>query len=110
MELIRRGELPLTRFYTTDYIIDETLTFLSRVVKNHSLAVDVGKALLQSPLTSIIYVDQELFQMSWERFQSIERPNFTDCASFTAMDEAGVSHAFTYDSHFKTAGYRTLRD
>jgi len=110
MEMIRRGEIPFTRFYTTDYIIDETLTFLSRVVKNHGLAVEVGKALLGSPFTSIIYIDQDFFQRSWERFQSVEGPSFTDCASFTAMDDTGVNHAFTFDAHFKTAGYRTLGD
>lgn len=108
MEMISRGDIPFTRFYTTDYIFDETLTFLSRVVKNHGLAVEVGKALLESPFTSIINIDQDLFQKSWERFQSMEGPSFTDCASFTVMDDAGVRNAFSYDAHFRTAGYRTL--
>ena len=28
MDSIKSGKIPLTRFYTTDYIIDETLTFI----------------------------------------------------------------------------------
>ena len=107
-ELIRGGEIPFTRFYTTDYIVDEALTFLSLVVKRHDLAVEVGRALLQSPFTSIIYVGQGQFRKSWERFQAVEGPSFTDCTSFTVMDENGLGYAFTYDSHFRAAGFKTM--
>lgn len=110
MDMIRRGEIPFTRFYTTDYVIDETLTFLSLIVKDHDLAIEVGRALLKSPFTSIVHVDAELFHKSWERFQNIKGPSFTDCTSFTAMEENGLNPAFTYDSHFRAAGFRTMGD
>lgn len=62
MEKIKRGEIPLTRFYITDYIFDETITFIKCVLNNHELALKLGEALQTSPLTTIIWVDEELFR------------------------------------------------
>jgi len=108
MNAIRDGKIPFTRFYTTDYIIDETLTYMSRTLRNHDLAVEAGKALLNSPFTTIIHVDSVLFQKAWETFQVHPGPSFTDCASFAAMEINGLGQAFTYDSHFKTAGHNII--
>jgi len=49
MKKIREGEIPLTRFYTTDYILDETLTFIECVLSMHELAVRVGKPYRHHP-------------------------------------------------------------
>ena len=108
MDAIKDGGIPFTRFYTTDYIVDEALTYISCVVGDHSLAVKVGEALLTSPFTTLLRVDADLFQKAWEIFKGHERLSFTDCASFQAMRESGVAHAFSYDGHFKTAGFITI--
>jgi hypothetical protein len=110
MGALKDGQIPFTRFYTTDYILDETLTYMSRVLRNHGLAVEVGKALLNSPFTTVIHVDPDLFQKAWETFQTRQGLSFTDCTSFTAMELNGINQAFTYDSHFKAAGYNTICD
>jgi len=108
MDAIRDGRIPFTRFYTTDYIVDEALTYMSRVLRNHGLAVGVGKALLNSPFTTVIHVDPSIFQKAWETFQARQSLSFTDCTSFAAMELNGINQAFTYDSHFKTAGHNTI--
>jgi len=110
MDAIRDGSIPFTRFYTTDYVVDETLTYLSCVVRDHDLAVKVGEALLNSPFTSLLRVEADLFQKAWEMFRDHERLSFTDCISFQAMKENGVVHAFSYDNHFKTAGFTTVNN
>ena len=110
MDAIREGGIPFSRFYVTDYILDEVLTYFSCVVGNHSLAVKVGEALRTSPFTTMLHVDSELFQKAWERFKDHERLSFTDCISFQAMKENGVLQAFSFDSHFKTAGFSTIND
>ena len=108
MDAMRDGGIPFTRFYTTDYVIDETLTYISCVVGDHGLAVKVGEALLTSPFTSLLRVDDDLFRGAWEMFRGHEGLSFTDCVSFQAMREGGVVYAFSYDGHFKAAGFSTV--
>jgi len=38
MDKIRADDIPLTRFYVTDYILDETVTFIEMVLGKHQLA------------------------------------------------------------------------
>lgn len=108
MRKIERGEIPLTRFYITDYIFDETVTFIERVLKSHRLALDVGEALLSSPFTTIVRIDEEAFKEAWRRFAEEEGASFTDCSSFAVVDRLGIASAFTFDRHFKDAGFNIL--
>ena len=108
MRKIESGEVPLTRFYITDYIFDETITFMECVLKSHRLALDVGEALLSSPFTTMLRIDEKCFKDAWSRFAEIKRVSFTDCSSFAVMEKYGVTHAFTFDRHFKEAGFKSL--
>ncbi|MEM2962778.1 MAG: PIN domain-containing protein [Candidatus Bathyarchaeia archaeon] len=108
MERMRRGETPITRLYTTDYVIDETLTFIECVLKVHELAVEVGEALQTSPFTTIIKVDEETFTEAWHIFRKSRGYSFTDCTSFAAMKKYGITHAFTFDKHFRDAGFQPI--
>jgi predicted nucleic acid-binding protein len=108
MDAIRDGGIPFTRFYTTDYVVDEVLTYISCVIGDHGLAVRVGEALLTSPFTTLLRVDADLFQKAWEIFKGHEGLSFTDCASFQAMRDSGLVQAFSYDGHFKAAGFSII--
>jgi len=108
MEKIRRGEIPLTRFYITDYIFDEIIAFIECVLNRHELALNVGEALQTSPFTIIIRIDEELFMEAWSYFKENKGYSFTDCTSFNAMKKHGVTHAFTFDKHFRNAGFQTI--
>jgi len=108
MEKIRKGEIPLTRFYITDYIFDETVTFIECVLNRHELALNIGEALQTSPFTVIIRIDEDLFREAWNFFKENKGYSFTDCTSFHAMKKHGVTHAFTFDKHFQNAGFQTI--
>jgi len=108
MEKIKNGEIPLTRFYTTDYVLDETLTFIECVLRAHELAVQVGEALQASPFTTIIRIDEETFKEAWNIFKRSRGYSFTDCTSFIVMKRYGIAHAFTFDKHFREAGFRPI--
>jgi len=108
MKRIERGETPLTRFYTTDYILDETLTFIECVLGMHELAVEVGEALQTSPFTTIIRIDEEIFSEAWSIFRESRGYSFTDCTSFTVMKKYGIPIAFTFDRHFRDEGFQTI--
>jgi len=102
------GRTPLTRLYISDYIFDEAMTFIECVLRNHALAVDVGEALLSSPFTTVLRVEEDVFEEAWERFRDGEGLSFTDCSSFALMKRFGISHAFTFDRHFADAGFQAL--
>lgn len=108
MRDISSGRVPLTRFYVSDYIFDETTTFIECVLRDHGLALGVGDALLSSPFTTFLRVDEEIFQETWDRFKSSQGRSFTDCSSFVLMERNGVNHAFSFDEHFKDEGFQIL--
>ncbi len=108
MKKIKQGEISLTCFYLTDYIFDETITFIERVLGNHELALKVGEALQTSPYTTMIQVDEEIFREAWSFFKQNKGYSFTDCTSFQAMKKHSLNHAFTFDQHFRKAGFKTI--
>lgn len=105
---IRNGRIDFTKFITSDYVFDETLTFFESVLKDHELAVQVGEALLGSSYLYLNRVDPDVFEGGWERFRESTGMSFTDCTSMVIMDRLGVNTVFTFDSHFKNAGYNQL--
>jgi len=108
MDRIKSGDIPLTRFYISDYIFDETVTFMECVLKSHQLAWEVGEALLQSPFTTTLRIDEEVFKEAWIRFGEMQGVSFTDCSSFVVMERNGITHTFTFDKHFKEIGFKII--
>jgi predicted nucleic acid-binding protein len=102
------GELPLTKFFISDYVFEETVTVIECVLRKHDLAVEVGEALRSSPRTMILHVDEPTFEASWKLFMNMRDASFTDCTSFALMKSLGLQLAFTFDSHFKKAGIKTI--
>lgn len=93
---------------TTDYIFDETVTFL-RMRYGVETAVQCGNYLLTSPLITLVEVSAEMRQQAWDMFGAYTDKTwaFTDCTSFVAMQHEKIWHAFTFDEHFAQAGFQT---
>lgn len=97
-------------FYTSDYVFDEVVSVISRLAKNRGLAVKIGGYILGSKITRIVNVDEGIFNDAWSLFAKYRDKDwsFTDCTSFTIMEKFDIKSAFTFDKHFKQAGYRIL--
>jgi len=95
--------------YTSDYIMDETLTLL-RMRVGHSAAVDFGRLVLSSNVVKIITVSTARWQRAWELFQKYEDKDFsfTDCTSFVIMQELNLRDALAFDHHFRQMGFTLL--
>lgn len=102
------GEVPLTKFFTSDYVFDETVTVIECVLGRHDLAVRVGEALRESPRTEILLIDKDTFEASWKLFTTSRGLSFTDCTSLVLMKALGIQAAFTFDRHLKALGIRTM--
>ncbi len=102
------GEIPVTKFFISDYVFDETVTVLECLLGKHDLAMEVGEALKGSARTMRLHVDEPTFQASWELFRNTRGVSFTDCTSFALMKSFGLQAAFTFDRHFRKAGITTI--
>jgi uncharacterized protein len=96
------------RLVTTTFVFDEVVTFLN-TKGQHARAVQVGKNLFTSPSLELIDVDRPLFDTGWEYFQQHHDKSYslTDCISFVVMQRLGIRTAFTFDRHFRQAGFDT---
>ena len=104
----RELERGTERCVTTNHVVDETLTLLSRWAGSR-FAAGRGRALLSSHELEIVRpeADLEMDAIGWlERFED-QALSFTDCLSFSVMKKSEITRAFTFDSHFRIAGFTT---
>lgn len=96
-------------FVTSDYVLDETLTLLL-VGAGHPVAATLAQVIRESKVFSTTHVNEDRFWKSLDLFvKSKDKEwSFTDCTCFTLMKEHGIRNVFTFDPHFKQAGFNTL--
>jgi predicted nucleic acid-binding protein len=56
----------------------------------------------------MLHVDEPTLEASWKLFRIMRDVSFTDCTSFVLMRTLGLQAAFTFDRHFKRAGFKTI--
>lgn len=98
------------KIYTTDYVLDETLTLLFR-----RLPLELAKKSMESINDAIAqgYLDLEwispsLFEEAKVlrlKFDDKPRISFTDLTSMVVMKELGVKSILTDDDHFVQLGF-----
>lgn len=104
------GSLPVTRMYTSDYVVAEAITVALARTRQHRCAVELGEAIMSSKAIEILKVDEAIFLEAWEIFKKHRDKyfSFVDCTSFALMKKKGIRHAFAFDAHFKVAGFETI--
>lgn len=92
----------LGRLYTSDYIIDEALTILVVRTKQHNIAVELGKYLMESPRVTRLTVDSDVFADAWTKFQNLKDKflSFTDCTSLALAEKYRIKQLMSFDSDF----------
>ena len=90
----------------SDYIFSESVTtVLARA--GHRTAVTVGDYILSSKVLDLVWLDESLKIKAWDYFKKHDDKafSFTDCTSFVLMKEMNVTKFFSFDDHFKQAGF-----
>lgn len=97
------------RFFTTEYVVDETITLLL-VRHSRRAALDFLDTIERSEALRLEWVDPTRFHAAagWFRKHTDKMWSFTDCVSFAVMREMRVRDAFTTDHHFRQAGFNPL--
>ena len=101
-QLARRG----WRCWTTSFVLDETVTLLARRA-GAGFAAERARAILASARLTVLRptADDELAAVDLlEKFHD-QGVSFTDCVSFVAMRAQGIRRAFSFDRHFRDAGF-----
>lgn len=98
-----------TILYTSDYVLDETITMLGRK-STKKQSIIAGDILFASRVLKIIHVCPEYLETSWMLYKkySDKAFSFTDITSFAIMKEFEISKAFTFDEHFRQMGFEIV--
>lgn len=103
------ADLPDLAVVTTEFILLEVATFFTHPA-NRGVYVRFVADLRADPGTTVLRVTGDLFDRGFDLFAA--RPDkewsHTDCISFAAMADRGLTDALTADHHFAQAGFVPL--
>jgi len=94
---------------TTNLIVAETFTLIRRAI-GHAAAIFFLSSIAASPRVMKIYSDRTLEETAEEILRKYQDQDFsfTDAVSFAAMQRGRIAEAFSFDRHFKTAGFSLI--
>jgi predicted nucleic acid-binding protein len=103
------SELVTPPFLTTEAVVIEIGNALSRQIWR-SLGVVTLNQLRRSSELEIVSVDSSLLDRAIALYgaRMDKEWGLTDCISFVAMQERGLTHVLTTDRHFGQAGFRNV--
>lgn len=114
VEIAKELAIQSPQIFTTDYIYDETLTFLLGTHHYYGFlrAQRFDHDVLGSGKFTYVYITGVIFNRAREiflRFNKDKRWSFTDCASYAIMADYGIQRVLTFDKNFKEMGFTMVR-
>jgi len=95
--------------YTSDYILDESVTVAWMRTKKKKIAINLGERLLFSEINLLI-VTKDIAEKTWVFYKGEKNPIFTDCSTVVLMGENGIENVMTFDEWFDNVkGVRVIR-
>ena len=101
----KRDTIPIT----SSLVINETVALL-QARGFLSAAIDFLREARASELVQMVHIDSVIQAEAWDLFvrYGSAGANPIDCSSFAVMRRMGITRAFTFDHHFRAAGFETL--
>jgi predicted nucleic acid-binding protein len=95
--------------YTSSHVVDETITTLGRKA-SYAFAADRAESIFASTALEILYANREdeLEALRLFRKYADQEVSFTDSISFALMRRYKIQTAFTFDRHFRLAGWKIV--
>lgn len=96
---------------TNNHVVDELATLLGRLA-GFRYAADRVETLYQAPNIEVLHStrEDETEALRWMRKYADKEISFTDCVSFAMMRRHRIRAAFTFDRHFRDAGFQVIPD
>ena len=96
-------------FSTSNHVIDELATLLGRITGYRYAADRIGDLYASDSIDVLSSTrDDEVAAVRWMRKYADKEISFTDCVSFAIMRRMGMRRAFTFDRHFRDAGFQII--
>jgi len=97
------------KLFTSNFVLDETFTLLGRRT-GYGFAAERARAILSSSAITILRPDKydEVEAVKLFEKYADQAVSYTDCISFFLMRSNKIDRAFTFDKHFKMAGFLVL--
>ena len=94
---------------TSNHVVDELATALGRL-SGYGFAADRVADIYASTVIDVVPStrEDEIEAIQWMRKYADQQVSFTDCVSFALMRGRRIRTAFTFDRHFRDAGFRTI--
>ncbi|ODS34157.1 MAG: PIN domain protein [Candidatus Scalindua rubra] len=94
------------KFFTTDYVLDETITRIFKKVtfSQASKYIQAIFKMVELDFLSLENINEDRFKKAWKLRQKYgDKPSisFTDLTSFVVMQELNIKKVFTGDEHFE---------
>jgi len=107
---IQAKEIEITRMFTSNLVIGETLTHILYATHNLEYCQKILNMVGQSRYLDIIFIDRELDASACAAFLKYfdQSLSFVDCSNITVMKEYKIGSIFTIDSKFKDLGFSCL--
>ena len=96
-------------FFTSNHVVDELATLLARRA-GYGFSADRIQDLYASESIEVLPSTRqnEVEALRWMRKFADKQISFTDCISFAMMHRFRISIVFTFDRHFRDAGFQIL--
>ena len=106
LQRIESGEANVRKLYTSDYVIDETITTIFARTTSFEVAKKCGEAIITSKAIERLPIDEQTFRQAWEFFKARGEIglSFTNATSIVLIRKKGIDAVFTFDSHFAKMG------
>jgi len=107
---IKNQKYDFTRIFTSNYIIDESVTHVLYDTGRHDMAISVLDLIESSTIIEILWVTPEIDKEARNMFRKYEDQmfSFTDCTSFVLMKQYKIPCALTLDEHFKIMKFNII--
>jgi len=90
------------KYFTSDYVFDESVTVALVRTKDLDKAVELGKVILESEV-ALLTVNDIIFKEAWRLFEieNRQKMSFTDLTNIALMKTYGIKHIASFDKAFK---------
>lgn len=94
---------------TTELVFAETGGSFSKA-SFHTIVHDLRSSFISVPRYRLIAPSKEVLNQGWSMFRQYNDKDWSlvDCVSFVVMKKFNLKHAFTFDHHFRQAGFEIL--
>ncbi len=94
---------------TSVFVLSETMSLVTKRRGKRS-AVTIGRDLIASQRTRILYPDGNVLRRAWREFAQYPDWDFdlVDAISFALMKREEIDSALTFDHHFAQMGFEAL--